>query len=114
MLLSWQATEKRPYLEHRKCGALVESCTESLVLPSKANPDQPIPLLEVDRRRWIPGLYAHHTAVHLGWRPEVVLPDLHDPACSPPAQGQQAQAGSEFQAYAQQVALANEGGSEQW
>ena len=65
----------------------MEDCTESLVLPSKADADQPVPFFEIDRRRWISGLYAYDTAVYLGGWPEVVLSHLHNQPGSSAAQG---------------------------
>ena len=83
----------------------MKDCAKSLVFPSKANPNQPVPFLEIDRWRWISGLYADHTAVHLGWRPEIVLSHLHDQARRSSAQGQEAKACSNLTAYGQRVAL---------
>ena len=83
----------------------MENRAKSLVFPSKADPYQPVPFLEIDRRRWISGLYADHTAVHFGWRPKVVLSHLHGQAGWSSAQGQQAQACSNLTAYGQRLAL---------
>lgn len=61
-------------LQHR---CLFERSAQRLVLAQKRNPRETIPLGEVDRRRWITRLNAHHTRFDLWRRPEVVLAHFH-------------------------------------
>ena len=45
-------------------------------IPDKTDPGEAVPLLEVDGWRGVARLYPHHGGLHLGRRPEVVLPHL--------------------------------------
>lgn len=66
------------YLKKRQRAALPENSPQSFVLPAKAHTDKTVPLPEIHWRWWMPRLNAHHTAVHLGWGPEVVAANLND------------------------------------
>ena len=45
-------------------------------IPDKTDPGEAVPLLEVDGWRGVARLNPHHGGLHLGRRPEVVLPHL--------------------------------------